>query len=58
VAATFYAWWLLHERLSGIQLLGGLVVLTSIAFARRAGRAGSADSAAAPVDPVEHPAPQ
>jgi drug/metabolite transporter (DMT)-like permease len=35
VASTLYAWLLLHERLGPLQLLGGLVVLSAIALARR-----------------------
>jgi drug/metabolite transporter (DMT)-like permease len=34
VAATFYAWLLLGERLTLVQLLGGLLILVGIAFVR------------------------
>ena len=34
IAATVYAWLLLGERLQPVQLLGGVIVLAGIAFAR------------------------
>lgn len=34
VAATFYAWLLLGERLEPLQLLGGVLILVGIAFVR------------------------
>jgi drug/metabolite transporter (DMT)-like permease len=34
VAATFYAWLLLDEQLTGLQLFGGLLILTGIGFVR------------------------
>lgn len=34
IAATVYAWLLLDERLRPVQLLGGVIVLVGIAFAR------------------------
>ena len=38
LAAAVYAWLLLGERLTPLQLLGAVVVLLAIAFARSAGR--------------------
>jgi drug/metabolite transporter (DMT)-like permease len=38
VAATVYAWLLLHEQLAPVQIVGGVVVLLAIALARRAYR--------------------
>ena len=62
LAAAVYAWLLLGERLTPLQLLGAVVVLLAIAFARSAGRpaAASADGRlrAARVDPVERAAPE
>jgi drug/metabolite transporter (DMT)-like permease len=46
VAATLYAWLLLNERLTPLQIVGGVVVLAAIALARR-GRQGATASAAA-----------
>ena len=39
IAAAAYAWVLLGERLTPLQMLGGVVVLVAIAFARAARRA-------------------
>lgn len=36
VAAAFYAWWILGERLLPVQLAGGVVVLVGITLARAA----------------------
>ena len=46
-AAAVYAWLLLGERLAPVQIVGGVVVLAAIAFARRARPtpAAAADSA-------------
>jgi drug/metabolite transporter (DMT)-like permease len=38
VAATLYAWLLLDERLAPLQIVGGVVVLSAIALARRVRR--------------------
>ncbi len=38
IAAAAYAWFLLGERLAPVQMLGGVVVLVAIAFARAARR--------------------
>jgi len=38
IAAAAYAWFLLGERLAPVQILGGVVVLVAIAFARAARR--------------------
>lgn len=46
VAAAFYAWLLLDERLAPVQIAGGVVVLVAIALARAA--RAPAPSAAAP----------
>ena len=52
IAATVYAWLLLGEHLRPVQLLGGIVVLVGIAFARAARgarpRPNPAPAAAAP----------
>lgn len=48
VAATLYAWLLLGEKLSPLQLLGGLLILAGIALVR-------ADRTPAPVAPVPTP---
>jgi drug/metabolite transporter (DMT)-like permease len=47
VAATLYAWLLLHERLASLQIVGGLVVLSAIALARRVRRVPAAAPAPA-----------
>jgi drug/metabolite transporter (DMT)-like permease len=39
IAAAAYAWFLLGERLAPVQILGGVIVLVAIAFARAARRA-------------------
>ena len=59
IAAAAYAWVLLGERLTPLQILGGVVVLVAIAFARAARRA-PALPAQTPrgVDPVERRAPE
>jgi drug/metabolite transporter (DMT)-like permease len=46
IAAAIYAWLLLGERLTTVQLAGGLVVLIAIAMARgsQVGRASSQSS--------------
>jgi drug/metabolite transporter (DMT)-like permease len=54
VASAFYAWLLLDERLSPLQLAGGVVVLVGIALARAA---RTQVSGAAVVEPVEHRTP-
>ncbi len=38
IAAAAYAWFLLGERLAPVQILGGVIVLVAIAFARAARR--------------------
>jgi drug/metabolite transporter (DMT)-like permease len=48
VAATFYAWLLLGEQLTIPQLLGGLLILTGIAFVR-------SEKTDAPVEPASVP---
>ena len=48
IAATVYAWALLGERLEPVQLLGGVIVLAGIAFARAARAARGAARAPAP----------
>ena len=46
IAATFYAWLLLDERLRPVQLLGGVIVLIGIALARASRGARSQPQAA------------
>ena len=48
IAATVYAWLLLGERLQPVQLLGGVIVLAGIAFARAARAPRGAPRASAP----------
>lgn len=48
VAATFYAWLLLGEQLTVPQLLGGVLILTGIAFVR-------SEKTDAPVEPASVP---
>jgi drug/metabolite transporter (DMT)-like permease len=58
ISASFYAWLVLGERLTGWQLCGGATVLLAIALARSVRRASPAPaSGAARVDPVERSAP-
>jgi drug/metabolite transporter (DMT)-like permease len=45
IAATVYAWLLLNERLTPLQMLGGLVVLVAIAIARRVHQSSAAPRA-------------
>ena len=45
IAAAFYGWLLLGERLAPLQIAGGVVVLAAIALARRAGGAARARTA-------------
>jgi drug/metabolite transporter (DMT)-like permease len=52
IAAALYAWLLLDERLAPVQILGGIVVLAAIAFARRT-HAGPQEAAEAPLPPHE-----
>ena len=47
VAATFYAWLLLGERLTIPQLLGGVLILVGIGFVRSEKRALAAEPAPA-----------
>ncbi len=60
IAAAGYAWVLLGERLSPIQLLGGATVMLAIAFARNARRGEIAPQglADARVQPVKGARPQ
>jgi drug/metabolite transporter (DMT)-like permease len=60
IAAAGYAWLILDERLSPIQLVGGAVVLLAIAFARTARRGGPApvSLAEARVEPVKGAGPE
>ncbi len=46
IAAAAYAWWLLGERLSAVQIAGAVVVLCAIAFARAARRSAGGVTAA------------
>lgn len=48
IAATVYAWLLLGERLQPVQLLGGVIVLAGIAFARASRAPRGAPRASAP----------
>jgi len=48
IAAAVYAWLLLGERLTPVQIIGGVVVMTAIALARRAHRAGPAAAGESP----------
>lgn len=41
LAASLYAWWLLGETLTPVQIAGGAIVIAAIALARDATRAGS-----------------
>lgn len=57
VAAAGYAWLLLGERLSAVQVVGGVVVLAAIALARNARRPAAAAPEAALPEPAA-PEPQ
>ena len=48
IAAAGYAWLLLDERLTPLQMTGGVVVLAAIALARRTRRVALPASAGAP----------
>jgi drug/metabolite transporter (DMT)-like permease len=48
IAAAGYAWLLLGERIAPVQILGAVVVLVAIAFARTTRRA----PAVPPADPA------
>ncbi len=58
IAAAGYAWLLIGERLTPIQLAGGVVVLLAIAFARPARRPRGERSLEARVQPVEGATPE
>lgn len=61
VAATFYAWLLLHEDLSLLQLVGGALILAGIAFVRSAREPAAAGlptiAAGLPAAPAIDPTP-
>jgi drug/metabolite transporter (DMT)-like permease len=48
IAAALYAWWLLGERLTPLQMAGGALVLVGVALARRARSAAPAALAQEP----------
>ena len=53
IAATVYAWLLLKERLTPLQIAGGLIVLGAIALARTARRTPLPDSQSVPAPQVQ-----